>query len=154
MPYEGDKKVPVIKVKIQMLNGATIPEYQSTGSAGADLRAMLNEPVALVPGKTALIPTGLFIEIPEGYEAQIRPRSGLALNHGITFLNSPGTIDSDYRGEIKIIMTNLGEETFVIENGMRIGQIVFARVFRGEFITVENLNRTERNEGGFGHSGI
>ncbi len=144
----------MIKVKIQMLDGASLPEYQSAGSAGADLRAMLKEPVILAPGKTALIPTGLFIEIPEGFEAQIRPRSGLALKHGITFLNSPGTIDSDYRGEIKIIMTNFGEENFKIENGMRIGQIVFARVFRGEFIKTEELNKTDRDEGGFGHSGI
>ena len=136
------------------MEGASLPEYQSKGSAGADLRALLKEPVILAPGKTALIPTGIFIEIPEGYEAQIRPRSGLALNHGITFLNSPGTIDSDYRGEIKIIMTNLGEENFKIENGMRIGQMVFARVFRGEFINTDELNKTERDEGGFGHSGI
>ncbi len=137
-----------------MVDGASLPEYQSHGSAGADLRAFLKEPVTLEPGKTALVPTGIFIEIPDGYEAQIRPRSGLALNHGITFLNSPGTIDSDYRGEIKIIMTNLGDGSFVIENGMRIGQIVFARVFRGEFIRTESLKRTERDEGGFGHSGI
>ena len=137
-----------------MMDGASLPEYQSGGSAGADLRAVLDAPVILPPGKTKLIPTGLFIEIPEGYEAQIRPRSGLALKHGITFLNSPGTIDSDYRGEIKIIMTNFGEENFTVENGMRIGQIVFARVFRGEFIEVKELNKTERDEGGFGHSGI
>lgn len=144
----------MIKVKVQMMDGASLPEYQSGGSAGADLRAVLDAPVILPPGKTKLIPTGLFIEIPEGYEAQIRPRSGLALKHGITFLNSPGTIDSDYRGEIKIIMTNFGEENFTVENGMRIGQIVFARVFRGEFIEVKELNKTERDEGGFGHSGI
>lgn len=144
----------MIKVKVQVTKGASLPEYQSNGSAGADLRALLDEPVILPPGKTKLIPTGIFIEIPEGYEAQIRPRSGLALKHGITFLNSPGTIDSDYRGEIKIIMTNFGDENFTIENGMRIGQIVFARVFRGEFIKTDELNKTERDEGGFGHSGI
>ncbi len=144
----------MIKVKVQMIEGACLPEYQSNGSAGADLCALISEPVILSPGKTKLIPTGLFIEIPDGYEAQIRPRSGLALKHGITFLNSPGTIDSDYRGEIKIIMTNFGEENFTIENGMRIGQIVFARVFRGDFIQVNELNKTKRDEGGFGHSGI
>jgi len=144
----------MIKVNVRVMDGASIPVYQSEGSAGADLCAMLDNPVELSPGKTKLIPTGIFIEIPAGYEAQIRPRSGLALKHGITFLNSPGTIDSDYRGEIKIIMTNFGEENFTIENGMRIGQIVFARVFRGEFIKVNELNKTERNEGGFGHSGI
>lgn len=144
----------MIKVKVRVLDGASIPIYQSRGSAGADICAMLEKPVILSPGKTELIPTGIFIEIPEGYEAQVRPRSGLALKHGITFLNSPGTIDSDYRGEIKIIMTNFGKEDFKIENGMRIGQLVFARVFRGEFIEVSDLNKTERNEGGFGHSGI
>ncbi len=144
----------MINIKIQRLEGASVPVYQSKGSAGADLCAMIKEPVTLSPGKTKLIPTGIFIEIPEGYEGQIRPRSGLSLKHGITFLNSPGTIDSDYRGEIKIIMTNFGEEDFVIKNGMRIGQIVFARVFRGEFIEVNELVRTDRDEGGFGHSGI
>jgi dUTP pyrophosphatase len=154
MSDERNKEVFMIKVKVQMTDGASLPEYQSKGSAGADLRALLKEPVTLSPGKTKLIPTGIFIEIPEGYEAQIRPRSGLALKYGITFLNSPGTIDSDYRGEIKIIMTNFGEENFIIENGMRIGQIVFARVFKGEFIKTDELNTTERNEGGFGHSGI
>ena len=136
------------------MDGASLPEYQSTGSAGADLCALLQEPVVLSPGKTILVPTGIFLEIPDGYEAQIRPRSGLALKHGITLLNSPGTIDSDYRGEIKIIMTNFGNENFIIENGMRIGQMIFARVYRGNFIKVEKLNETERNEGGFGHSGI
>jgi len=144
----------MIEIKIQLMDGASLPEYQSTGSAGADLCALLQEPVVLSPGKTILVPTGIFLEIPDGYEAQIRPRSGLALKHGITLLNSPGTIDSDYRGEIKIIMTNFGNENFIIENGMRIGQMIFARVYRGNFIKVEKLNETERNEGGFGHSGI
>lgn len=144
----------MIPVKINMKDGAKLPEYQSKGSAGADLCALLEDPVILQPGKTSLIPTGLFIEIPDGYEAQIRPRSGLALNHGITFLNSPGTIDSDYRGEIKIIMTNLGEKNFVVENGMRIGQIIFSKVYRGEFLISHGLNETDRNHGGFGHTGV
>ena len=144
----------MIEIKFTLSSGAVIPEYQSPGSAGADLCANVDETVVLSPGKTKLIPTGIFIEIPEGYEAQIRPRSGLALKNGITVLNSPGTIDSDYRGEIKIILTNLGEEDFKIEKGIRIAQMVFARVFRGEFIQVDELNATERNEGGFGHSGI
>ena len=151
---EGNKKVFMIKIKIQLSGTAAIPEYQSQGSAGADICADVDEPIILSPGKTKLIPTGIFMEIPEGYEGQIRPRSGLALKHGITVLNSPGTIDSDYRGEIKIILTNLGEEDFKIEKGMRIAQVIFARVFRGEFIQVEKLNTTDRNEGGFGHSGI
>lgn len=144
----------MIPVKITIKDGAKLPEYQSRGAAGADLCALLIEPVLLKPGKTALIPTGLFVEIPDGYEAQIRPRSGLALKHGITFLNSPGTIDSDYRGEIGIIMTNLGEKDFVVENGMRIGQMIFSKVYRGEFIIKDGLNETERNHGGFGHTGV
>jgi dUTP pyrophosphatase len=151
---EGNKRVFMIRVKIQSINRAVIPEYQSPGSSGADLCANVDETIVLSPGKTKLIPTGIFMEIPEGYEGQIRPRSGLALKHGITVLNSPGTIDSDYRGEIKIILTNLGEEDFKIEKGMRIAQIVFASVFIGEFIQVDKLNTTDRNEGGFGHSGI
>ena len=151
---EGNKKIFMIKVKIQSSHDAVIPKYQSLGSAGADLCANVDETIVLSPGKHALIPTGIFMEIPEGYEAQIRPRSGLALNHGITVLNSPGTIDSDYRGEIKIILINLGEEDFKIEKDMRIAQIVFARVFQGEFIQVDKLNSTDRNGGGFGHSGI
>lgn len=154
MLIKRDHEILMIEVKIQLMEGASLPEYQSAGSAGADLFSMVPEPVVLSPGKTILVPTGIFLEIPEGYEAQIRPRSGLALRHGITLLNSPGTIDSDYRGEIKIIMTNFGDEDFVIESGMRIGQMVFARVFKGNFIRVNELNVTERNEGGFGHSGI
>lgn len=144
----------MIPVKITLKEGAKLPEYQSRGAAGADLCALVEQPVLLRPGKTALIPTGIFVEIPDGYEAQIRPRSGLALKHGITFLNSPGTIDSDYRGEISIIMTNLGENDFVVENGMRIGQMIFSKVYRGEFIIKDGLNETERNHGGFGHTGV
>jgi dUTP pyrophosphatase len=151
---EGNKKIFMIKVKVYSIDGAVIPQYQSLGSAGADICANVDEAVVLPPGRHALIPTGIFLEIPEGYEAQIRPRSGLALKHGITVLNSPGTIDSDYRGEIKIILINLGEEDFKIEKGMRIAQMVFAHVFKGEFIQVDKLDATERNEGGFGHSGI
>ncbi|MCL1864816.1 MAG: dUTP diphosphatase [Spirochaetes bacterium] len=143
-----------IEIKFSSIAGAIVPEYQSAGSSGADICANVDEPVILSPGKTKLIPTGIFMEIPEGYECQIRPRSGLALKHGIAVLNSPGTIDSDYRGEIKIILTNLGEEDFKIEKGMRIAQMVFARVFKAEFIQVDKLSATDRNEGGFGHSGI
>lgn len=144
----------MIPVKIKLKDGALLPSYGSKGAAGADLCAHIDGPVVLNPGETSLIDTGVFIEIPVGYEAQIRPRSGLALNHGITFLNSPGTIDADYRGEIKIIITNLGKEKFIIENGMRIGQIIFAKVFRGEFIESDSLNLTDRNEKGFGHTGL
>jgi dUTP pyrophosphatase len=151
---EGNKEIFMIKIKVQSNDGSVIPEYQSLGSAGADLCANVDEVVILSSGNQTLIPTGIFLEIPEGYEAQIRPRSGLALKHGITVLNSPGTIDSDYRGEIKVILINLGKENFKIEKGMRIAQMVFARVFKGEFIQVDKLNATDRNEGGFGHSGI
>jgi len=144
----------MIPVKVHLKKGAAFPSYGSEGAAGADITAFLDKPITLEPGKTALIDTGISLEIPGGYEAQIRPRSGLALKHGITFLNSPGTIDSDYRGEIKIIMTNLGTEDFTVENGMRIGQMVFAKVYRGEFIETETLIETERNDGGFGHTGL
>jgi dUTP pyrophosphatase len=144
----------MIPVKIKAAPGATIPEYQSRGSSGADICAFVEETLAIQPGAIALVPTGISVEIPEGYEAQIRPRSGLALIHGITLLNTPGTIDSDYRGEIKIIMANLGKEPFFVENGMRIAQMVFTKIFRGHFIETESLNETERNDGGFGHSGL
>ncbi len=144
----------MIPVRIRLKNGAVLPEYGSKGAAGADISAFLEEPVVLKPGETALVDTGVFMEIPGGYEAQIRPRSGLALKHGITFLNSPGTIDADYRGEVKIIVTNLGKEDFRIENGMRIGQIIFAKVYRGDFLKTELLEETERNDGGFGHTGL
>ena len=144
----------MIRINIRTAPGAEIPRYQSPGSAGADIFAFLDEPMTVEPGGTVLVPTGCFMEIPDGYEAQIRPRSGLALKHGITLLNTPGTIDSDYRGELKIIVINLGKETFIIENGMRIAQMVFARAYRGEFVEVEELAETRRNEGGFGHTGL
>ncbi len=143
----------MIPVKIKIMPGAVIPAYHSRGSSGADIFACVEEPVIIHPGDTALVPTGIRLEIPEGYEAQIRPRSGLALKNGITLLNTPGTIDSDYRGEIKIIMANLGKNEFVVERGMRIAQMVFAKVYRGHFIECGELEETERNEGGFGHSG-
>jgi len=143
----------MIEIKIKIEPGARLPEYQSKGASGADLFAHLNEPVIIERGETVLVPTGLYIELPEGLEAQIRPRSGLALKHGITLLNSPGTIDSDYRGEIKIIVTNLGKEDFIVTNHMRIAQIIFSRVEKADFLPSSNLNDTERNHGGFGHSG-
>lgn len=154
MYCQRDKEVFVITVKVTRRDGAVIPEYISKGAAGADLCASLEAAVVIEPNETMLVPTGIYLAIPPGYEAQVRPRSGLALKHGITFLNSPGTIDSDYRGEVKLIMTNLGKEPFKVENGMRIGQMVFSKVYRGEFIEVEELDETDRNEGGFGHTGI
>jgi dUTP pyrophosphatase len=144
----------MISVKIHIKRGAQMPEYQSHGASGADLCALMEEPFTLKPGETALIPTGISIELPYGYEAQIRPRSGLAIKHGITLLNSPGTIDSDYRGEIKIIVTNCGKSNFIVTNGMRIAQMVFNKIYRGNFIRVESLSPTDRNDGGFGHSGV
>ena len=130
-----------------------MPMYQSNGASGADLCAHLKEDITINVGCTSLIPTGVFMEIPEGFEAQVRPRSGLALNKGITLLNSPGTIDSDFRGEIKLIVTNFGKESFVITNGMRIGQIVFNKVYKAQFIK-SSLSQSDRGDGGFGHTGI
>ncbi|MBQ1732930.1 MAG: dUTP diphosphatase [Bacteroidales bacterium] len=142
-------------MKIRIVNKSTnaLPQYATSQSAGIDLRANLAEPVVLKPLERKLIPTGLFIELPEGYEAQIRPRSGLALKHGITVLNTPGTIDADYRGEIGVILINLSTEDFKIEHGERICQMVIARHEQAEWIQVEELNETERGAGGFGHTG-
>ena len=142
-------------MKIRIVNKSTnaLPQYATTQSAGIDLRANLSEAVTLKPMERKLIPTGLFIELPEGYEAQIRPRSGLALKHGITVLNTPGTIDADYRGEIGVILVNLSTEDFTIEHGERICQMVIARHEQAEWIEVEELNETERGAGGFGHTG-
>ena len=142
-------------MKIRIVNKSTnaLPEYATSQSAGIDLRANLSEAVILKPLERKLIPTGLFIELPEGYEAQIRPRSGLAIKHGITVLNTPGTIDADYRGEIGVILVNLSNEDFKIEHGERICQMVIARHEQAEWIQVEELNETERGAGGFGHTG-
>ncbi len=144
----------MIPIKIKVEDGAILPEYKSFGAAGADLCAFLENPVSLEPGTSELIPTGLSIEIPDGYEAQIRPRSGLAIKNGITLMNSPGTIDADYRGEIKVILTNLGKDTFIVTNTMRIAQMIFNKVYRGHFIETESLSDTVRSDGGFGHSGV
>lgn len=142
-------KVPVLHEK-----GCSLPEYGSPGASGADVKAFLEEPVAVDPGERVLVPTGLRMEIPKGFEGQIRPRSGLALKHGITVLNSPGTIDSDYRGELKIILVNLGDKTFTINNGDRIAQIVFASVVQAEFSGEESLENSDRGTGGFGSTGV
>jgi len=130
-----------------------VPTYGTPGAAGADVRAKIDNPVAIAPGKRALIPTGVRLEIPSGYEIQVRPRSGLAVKNGITVLNTPGTIDSDYRGEIIVILINLGDETFTVEPGMRIAQIVFAPVLQAEFVRQDVLASTMRGAGGFGHTG-
>lgn len=131
-----------------------LPKYSTVCSAGMDLRANLENPVVLKPFQRALIPTGLFMALPEGYEAQVRPRSGLALKHGITVLNTPGTIDADYRGEIGVILVNLGQDDFVVNDGERIAQMVIAKYEQVELLSVEVLDETERGAGGFGHSGM
>ena len=130
-----------------------LPEYQTSGAAGADLHAALSEPVTLAPGERRLIPTGLVLAIPDGYEGQVRPRSGLALKHGIGMVNAPGTIDSDYRGPVGVLLVNLGAEPYVIEPLARIGQLVIVPVTRAQFAFADELGDTARGEGGFGSSG-
>ncbi|WKW45882.1 dUTP diphosphatase [Myroides sp. JBRI-B21084] len=143
-------------MKINIINKSqhALPSYETLASAGMDLRANLNQPIVIEPMERALIPTGLFIELPIGYEAQVRPRSGLALKKGITCLNSPGTIDADYRGEVGVILANLSKETFVVENGERIAQMVIAKHERAEWVIAEELSTTERGAGGFGSTGV
>jgi dUTP pyrophosphatase len=142
-----------IRVTVAKADGARVPEYATDGSAGADLRAYLGEPVVVAPRERVLIPTGLRIELPAGYEAQVRPRSGLALKHGLTVANAPGTIDSDYRGEVKVILVNLGKTEFIVEPGARIAQLVVAPVSRAQFV-VSGLSGSTRGEGGFGSTGV
>lgn len=142
-----------MKIKIINRSKHKLPEYSTEHAAGMDLRANLDDDIILEPMKRALVKTGLYVEIPVGYEAQIRPRSGLAIKKGITVLNSPGTIDADYRGEVCIILINLSEENFVIKDGERICQMVIARHEKAEWVEVEELLQTERGEGGFGHTG-
>ena len=143
------------KLKVKIVNRSTnaLPSYSTEQSAGMDLRAWLDEPVTLQPLERRLIPTGVYIELPQGYECQIRPRSGLALKRGLTVLNTPGTIDADYRGEVCVILVNLGNEPQVIENGERVCQMVVARHESVEWVPVETLDESERGAGGFGHTG-
>ncbi len=143
-------------MKINIINHSQhpLPKYETEASAGMDLRANLTEPITLKPLERVLVKTGLFMELPIGYEAQVRPRSGLALKKGITVLNSPGTIDADYRGEIGVILINLSSEDFVIENGERIAQLVIAKYKQAEFIEVNQLSETARGAGGFGSTGV
>ena len=142
-----------VEIKIVNTSNNATPEYATKGSAGMDLRAWLPEPVILKPMERKLIPTGLFFEIPEGYEVQIRPRSGMAIHHGITCLNSPGTVDSDYRGEIKIILVNLSAEPHTINSGERIAQMIVSKVEKAILKTVNEVQSTARGTGGFGHTG-
>lgn len=146
-----------IRIKIKRLSeefsDIPLPSYTTKGSAGMDIRAAVDDEIILERGKVGLIPTNLSVEIPEGFEIQVRPRSGLALKHGIGLLNSPGTIDCDYRGEIKIIMMNFGNEDFIIKRGERIAQLVVSKVYSAEFIETNELKVSHRGEGGFGHTG-
>ena len=143
-----------MKVKVINKSPHALPAYETTGSAGLDLRAWLQEPVELKPLERKLIPTGIYMELPPGHEAQIRPRSGMAVKKGLTLLNTPGTIDSDYRGEINIIMVNVSDEPQTIENGERIAQLIVARYERITWELSEKLNDTDRGAGGFGHTGV
>jgi dUTP pyrophosphatase len=143
-----------MKIKIVNISRHDVPEYKTISSAGMDVYANLEHPVSLKPFQRELIPTGLFIELPEGYEAQIRPRSGLCLKHGVTVLNSPGTIDADYRGEIGIIVINLSDKEYTIHDGERLCQMIIAKHERIEWNIVRELTETDRGKGGFGHTGI
>ncbi len=143
-----------MQVKIVNTSRHELPSYQTSSSAGMDLRANLEQPMVLKPLQRALVPTGLFIELPHGHEAQIRPRSGLAFKHGVTVLNSPGTIDADYRGEIKILLINLSNDEFAIQDGERIAQMVIAKHEQISWITVKELTESERAAGGFGSTGV
>ena len=145
--------MPAIEIKIVNKSSNDLPAYATTGSSGMDIRAFLDLPRILQPFERALIPTGIFIELPHGYEAQVRPRSGLAIKHGITCLNTPGTVDADYRGEIKIVLINLSQQEQVINPGDRIAQMVIQKVEKVMWRPVEELEVTERNAGGFGHTG-
>ena len=142
-----------MKIKLVNKSKHLSPEYETVASAGMDLRANLDEPVVLKPLQRMMIPTSLFLEIPVGYEAQVRPRSGLALKKGITVLNTPGTIDADYRGEIKVILINLSDEEFIINDGERIAQMIISSHEKAEWVEVESLIETKRGVGGFGHTG-
>lgn len=151
MDHENVRLCWLIPEEKQDLN---LPSYETTGAAGMDVEAALESSLTLKPGEIALIPTGFAVELPQAYELQVRPRSGLAVKHGITIINSPGTIDSDYRGEIKIGLINLGKETYTINRGDRIAQLVLAPVSRAAFTVVNELGKSERDSGGFGHTGV
>ena len=142
-----------MKIRIVNRSQHPLPSYETIASAGMDLRASLDEPIKLGSLERALVPTGLYIELPVGFEAQVRPRSGLSIKKGISIVNAPGTIDADYRGEIRVILINLSKEEFVIEDGERIAQMVISRHEKAEWVEVEELNETERGAGGFGHTG-
>jgi len=143
----------MLKVKVVNKSKHPLPQYATEGAAGMDLRANIDDPIVLKPLERKLIPTGLYISLPIGYEAQVRPRSGLALKHGISVCNTPGTVDADYRGEVGVILINLSNEDFVVEDGERIAQMIIAKHERAEWLPVEELDETERGAGGYGHTG-
>ena len=146
---------PALKlVRLPHAEGLDLPAYETAGAAGMDIRAAVSEPLVLQPGARMLVPTGFIFEIPQGFEIQVRPRSGLAFKHGVTCLNTPGTIDSDYRGEVKVLLINLGQEDFTIDRGMRIAQLVFAPVVQAQVQEVDTFNDTARGAGGFGSTGV
>lgn len=144
----------MLKIKVINKGHQPLPRYATLQSAGMDLRANLDEPIVLRPLERCLVPTGLYIALPEGYEAQVRPRSGLALKRGITVLNAPGTVDSDYRGEVGVLLINLSQEDFVVNDGERVAQMVIARHEQADFEVVTELDETERGAGGYGHTGV
>lgn len=144
----------MVKIKVVNTGHQPLPAYATTQSAGLDLRANIEAPITLHPLERRLVPTGLHIALPDGYEAQVRPRSGLALKHGITVLNTPGTVDADYRGEIMVLLVNFSNEDFVVKDGERIAQMVIAQYAKATFESVEVLDETERGEGGYGHTGV
>lgn len=143
-----------LKIKVKIEEGGSLPAYASSGASGADVRAAVDGEVILQPGQYLAVPTKLYLDIPEGYEIQVRPRSGLALNHGITVLNTPGTVDHDYRGELKVILINFSDKSFMITPGMRIAQIVVSPVLQAHFEETESLSATQRGANGFGSSGL
>lgn len=156
MTVQNDNRPPLLLVRLANGAGLELPSYETGGAAGMDLRAAVpaDQPLTLKPGERALVPTGFIFEVPHGYEAQIRPRSGLAIKNGITCLNSPGTVDSDYRGEVKVILANLGQDDFTIERGMRIAQMVIAPVTQVAVSEVTETSETARGAGGFGSTGV
>ncbi|MCH4548501.1 dUTP diphosphatase [Rhizobium sp. WYCCWR 11279] len=156
MTIHHDTRPMLNLIRLANGEGLDLPAYESKGAAGMDLRAAVDEaaPLTLLPGKRALVPTGFIFEIPEGFEGQVRPRSGLAFKNGITCLNSPGTVDSDYRGEVKVLLVNLGEEPFIIERGMRIAQMVIAPVTQARVAEITAASETARGAGGFGSTGV
>ncbi len=146
--------IRMIKIKVIAQDPEALPCYMSDGAAGADVKSSNIDPISILPGKVGIIPTGLFFEIPEGYEIQVRPRSGLAVKNSVTVLNTPGTIDSDYRGELKLIMINHGSEPFIVTKGMRMAQIVVGKVHQADFVLSEELTQTVRGQSRFGHTGL